>query len=112
MIDFKSRLSSPVLTAAETVRWLRLDEDHDDPGLAIKALYRLVQEKRLRPLRVGKSYKFTTTELERFVSNEVERGTPDPSRNGLGDHMRLDSQPSAHRECTPTRPCPDRKEAR
>ena len=63
--------TSPVLTAAEAARWLRLDEDHDDIGQAIKALYRIVQEGRLAPLRVGRSYKFTLAELEKFICAEV-----------------------------------------
>lgn len=69
--------TSPVLTSAEAVRWLRLDEDHDDIGSAVKALHRLVQEGRLRPLRVGKSYKFTLAELEKFICAEVMK-TPTP----------------------------------
>ena len=62
---------SPVLTAAEAARWLRLDEDHDDIGQAVKALYLLVQQGRLRPLHVGKTYKFPVPELERFIRDEV-----------------------------------------
>ncbi len=91
-------VSSPVLTSEETVRWLRLDEDHADIGQAVKALHRLVQEGRLRPLRVGRTYKFTLGELERFVATEVERGTASPSANGSGDVVRGESGVRAHQK--------------
>ncbi len=79
---------SPVLTGAEAVAWLRLDVDHDDPGSAQKALYRLVQEGRLRPLRVGKSYKFTLVELERFITDEVNKTPAAGSTPGAGDVLK------------------------
>ena len=64
---------SPGLTNEEAVRSLRLDEDYDELGDAIRALHRLVQQQKLRALRCGKSYKFTLPELERFTVDEVGR---------------------------------------
>ena len=88
-------MTSPVLTSADAARWLRLDTDHDDIGSAVKALHRYVQQGRLRPLRIGRHYKFTLDELERFVANEVEQGTPSPLTIGHGDTVNGDSGPSA-----------------
>ena len=73
---------SPVLTNEEAVRWLRLDEDYDELGDAIRALHRLVQQHKLRPLRCGKSYKFTIPELERFTVVEVRASDRETDGNG------------------------------
>ena len=64
-------VESPVLTNEEAVEFLRLDTDFDEPGDAVRALHRLVRQDKLRPLRCGKSYKFTLAELERFIVAEV-----------------------------------------
>lgn len=80
--------SSPVLTNAEAARWLRLDDDYDDIGDAIKALCRLVRERGLRVLRCGKSYKFTLAELERFTREEVEAFQPTERPNGSKETKR------------------------
>ncbi len=71
-------MNSPVLTAAEAVCWLRLDDDHEDIEQAVRALKRLVQIGKIRPLRCGRTHKYTITELERFIRDEVELGTPSP----------------------------------
>ncbi len=75
--------TSPVRTNEEAVRFLRLDEDYSQMADAIRALHRLVREGGLKPLRVGKSYKFTLAELERFVAAEV--GPSDPETDDDGD---------------------------
>ncbi len=73
---------SPVLTNEEAVRYLRLDEDFSEMGDAIRALHRLVQQRKLRPLRCGKSYKFTLPELERFTVVEVRASDHETDGNG------------------------------
>ena len=75
-------LPSPVLTNEEAVRFLRLDEDYTQMADAIRALHRLVREGGLRPLRVGKSYKFTMAELERFIAAEVGASDQETAGNG------------------------------
>ncbi|MCH8344700.1 MAG: helix-turn-helix domain-containing protein [Planctomycetes bacterium] len=75
-------VTSPVLTNEEAVRFLRLDTDFDEPGDAVRALHRLVRQDKLRPLRCGKSYKFTLAELERFIIAEV--GPSDSQADGNG----------------------------
>ncbi len=72
---------SPVLTNEEAVRYLRLDEDFNELGDAIRALHRLVQQRKLRPLRCGKSYKFTIPELERFTVVEVRASDQEADGN-------------------------------
>ncbi len=85
-------LSSPVQTNEEAVRFVRLDQGYSEPYDAIRALHRLVRQGKLRPLRCGKSYKFTVAELERFIA--AEAGPSDPvsnsARAGLsaGEHAR------------------------
>ncbi len=64
------------------MRYLRLDEDFNELGDAIRALHRLVQQRKLRPLRCGKSYKFTLPELARFTVVEV--GASDKEADGNG----------------------------
>lgn len=73
---------SPVLTNEESVRYLRLDEDYENLGDAIRALHRLVQQRKLRPLRCGKSYKFTLPELERFTVAELRASDTQTDGNG------------------------------
>lgn len=72
-----------VLTNEEAVRFLRLDSDYPEPADAVKALHRLVREGGLKPLRVGKTYKFTLAELTRFIDAEVEPS--DPETDGEAD---------------------------
>ena len=82
--------TSPVLTSAEAVRWLRLDEDHDDIGPAVLALKRLVQDGKLRPLRgVGRTYKYTLDELQRFIRDEFEPF--DPPDQLFEHHLQLEA---------------------
>jgi hypothetical protein len=64
--------ASPLLTNEEAVRYLRLDTDHQDMGTAVRALHRLVREKRLRPVECGKQYKYALAELNRFIVAETE----------------------------------------
>ncbi len=64
--------TSPLLTNDEAVRYLRLDSDHQDMGTAVRALHRLVREKRLRPVECGKQYKYAIDELKRFIVAETE----------------------------------------
>ena len=74
--------ASPVLTNEEAVRYLRLDEDYNELGDAVRALHRLVQQKRLRALKIGKTYKYTIPELERFTVAEVGPSDADTESNG------------------------------
>lgn len=73
-------VTSPVLTNEEAVRFLRLDADYDELADAVKALHRLVRDGRLRPLRCGKSYKFTVDELQRYVADETAAFEPTKRR--------------------------------
>ena len=91
-------MTSPVLTAIEAARWLRLDDDHDDPGQAVKALRRLVWLGKLRPLKCGQSHKYTLAALERFIRDEVELGTLNPSP----------IRPDSNNNCDPTGFVPSR----
>lgn len=75
-------VESPVLTNEEAVAFLRLDTDFDEAGDAVRALHRLVRQDKLRPLRCGKSYKFTLAELERFIVAEVGPSDTDTDGNG------------------------------
>jgi hypothetical protein len=86
----------PVLTNEDAVRFLRLDEDHPNMGEAVRALHRLVRDRRLRPLRYAKSYKFTLDELARFIAAEQERGIDDPPANDAGGPVRADPVAHAH----------------
>ena len=75
-------VETPVLTNQEAVEFLRLDTDFDEPGDSIRALHRLVRQGKLRPLRCGRSYKFTQAELERFIVAEVGPSVTDTDGNG------------------------------
>ena len=74
--------ASPVLTAAEACKWLRLDDDHEQMADAVTALNLLVRKRGLRPLRVGKARKFTLAELHRFVADQVASDTQTDSNGG------------------------------
>ena len=68
---------SPLLTALETAVWLRLIEPEATPAereSGIRCVHRLVQQKRLRPVRPGKSYNFAVAELHRLVADETKAG--------------------------------------
>ena len=67
---------TPVLTNLKAAEWLQLTDDYDQPEDAIAALYRIVRQGKLRPLRCGKSYKFTVDELERYVADETAAFEP------------------------------------
>lgn len=73
---------TPVLTNIEAAEFLRLTDDYDQPEDAIAALYRLVRKGKLHPLRVGKTYKFTLAELERFIAAEVAASKQQTDSNG------------------------------
>jgi hypothetical protein len=67
-------IPSPLLTAEEVARWLRLVDDGSPPeqvASAVRSVHRLVREERLRPVRPGRSYVFSVHELERFVRDET-----------------------------------------
>ena len=75
-------VDSPVLTPDEAAKWLRLDVDHpDDMGAAVDALYRLVRKGGLRALKIGKRYRFTVRDLERFA---YDGGASDEQTEGEG----------------------------
>lgn len=76
MIDFQP-IERQVLTAAEAAQYLALDSP--------RALERLIQAKRLTPLRLGKSNTYARTELDDLIQRELQaerrmRGT----NNGEG----------------------------
>ena len=76
-----------VLSVLEAAQRLGLTEDHDDPGAAADAVLRLVREKGLRPIPgLGKSYKFTVAELQRWVQAQMDLANLDEqsSRSPLG----------------------------
>ena len=73
-------VTSPVLTNIEAAEWLRITDDYEQPEDAIRALYRLVRQDKLRPLRVGKTYKFTLDELQRYVADETSAFEPTKRR--------------------------------
>ena len=62
--------ASPVLTADEAARWLRLD-DGADPATARRSLFKLVTDGRLKALSIGRRRLFTVVELTRFVAAET-----------------------------------------
>lgn len=62
MIDFRP-IERQVLTAAEAAQYLALDSP--------RALERLVQSKRLTPLRLGKSNAYARSELDELVRREL-----------------------------------------
>lgn len=62
MIDFRP-IERQVLTAAEAAQYLALD--------STRALERLVQSKRLTPLRLGKSNCYARSELDELVRREL-----------------------------------------
>ena len=74
--------ASPVLTNLEAAAWLRLTDDYDQPEDAIEALYRIVRKGKLRPLRAGKTYKFTLDELRRYIAAEVVASKKETEHNG------------------------------
>ena len=66
--------ASPLLTSIETAHWLRLvngEATPEDAESAVRSVHRLVQQKRLRPLKPGREYVFSVDELKRFVSSET-----------------------------------------
>lgn len=68
----------PVLlrTSLESAVMLRLCEPDSPPfkqAKAVRAVHRLVQTGRLRPVRPGKEYGFTDDELIRYCRADMER---------------------------------------
>ncbi len=61
---------------------LRLTDDHEQPEDAIEAINRLVREAGLKPLTVGKTYKFTLDELRRFIAAKVGESNNETEHNG------------------------------
>ena len=74
--------ASPVLTNLEAAAWLRLSDDYDQPEDAIEALHRIVRQGKLRPLRAGKTYKFTVDELQRYIAADVGESNTETEHNG------------------------------
>ena len=64
-------LTSPVLTEAETIRWLRLDVGGPkDPSGTLK-YYR--QRGLLRAVRIGRHLRYTVPELNAFLGRMAEK---------------------------------------
>jgi excisionase family DNA binding protein len=55
-------VSSPFLTAEEAARYLRITR---------KALYGLVERRKLRPLPGSRRYRFTTDQLDAYLRGET-----------------------------------------
>ena len=81
MIDFPDQLdlttvngfASPVLTNQEAVRFLRMDEDYDDIGSAVKALHKMKRDGKIVPIKgCGKTYKWHIDELRRYSKSAVD----------------------------------------
>ena len=86
---------SPVLTNEEAARFLRLDEDYSEMADAVRALHRLVRQRKLSPLRCGKSYKFAVAELERYVADETSAF--EPTKRRASDQQTDDNPASQQR---------------
>lgn len=69
-------MNSPILTNAEAVQWLRLDDDYGhDTEAAVKALHRLARAGAIHPIRgCGKSLKWHVDELTRYAREAVTAG--------------------------------------
>jgi len=68
-------LLTPVMTAVEVAIYLRLcepDATPDEKKSAIRAVHRLVQLKKLRPLRPGREYVFWHDEVDGYIRRETE----------------------------------------
>lgn len=61
-----------VLSAEQAARVLLLDQGRTIE-LAVRALYRLVDTKKIRPVIVGKWRRFTVKELTRYLDEQTER---------------------------------------
>lgn len=61
-----------VLTAEQAAHVLLLDQGRTIE-LAVRALYRLVAAKKIRPVIVGKWRRFTPQELTRYLDEQTER---------------------------------------
>lgn len=75
MDEYFANSSQPVptvLTEDEAIQFLRLDEAEKRPGAAKRALRRLVETKRIRPVRIGLLNRFAREELRRFVLHATE----------------------------------------
>lgn len=88
MVEYFPNTSPPepvpaVLTEAEAIRYLRLDEEARTPEAARRALRRLVGLHRLRPARIGARNRFARQELLRFVLHATELAGQAPNL-GLG----------------------------
>jgi hypothetical protein len=74
-IEYFAGTAEPVpalLTAEEACRFLRLDLDRDT-GAALKSLRRLVDRRLLRPCQVGRSNRYSRSELLRFIAERTEQ---------------------------------------
>ena len=64
-------LASPVLTEAEAIRWLRLDANGPKNPRGTLKFYR--QAKLLKAVRIGRQWRYTLPELNRFLERLAER---------------------------------------
>lgn len=70
------RIAPVLMTAAEAVVYLRLDQGGRDIRDAVKSLEYLVSEGKLRPCRVGRWNRYARSELDRFIAEQTERYSP------------------------------------
>ena len=70
---------SRLLTSSEVAVHLRIiepDAEPDDVARAVRAVHRLVRDKKLRPIKPARSYVFAPAEVARYVVDETESFTP------------------------------------
>lgn len=92
MIDHNGPLGSPVLTASEACRFLRLLDDQADAladpdaaAAAVETLNRFVRQRRLRPIRGTRPRLYALEELARFVRDETLAFGPLKAADADGD---------------------------
>lgn len=76
MIEF-TPIQPELLSAEDAARFLLLDQGRD-MSAAIKALNRLVDKGKVRPVIVGKHRRYAVAELRRYINDETERYGPQP----------------------------------
>jgi hypothetical protein len=78
------RERSPVLSNVEACHYLRLTDGGRDLDSAVRALCRLVRLGKLRPVAaLGRPYRFTTRELDRFLDHETATVSSDNGEQGI-----------------------------
>ena len=63
--------NTPLLSAAQAADYLLLTEGREN-GAAVKALYRLCDQHKIRPVVIGTHRRFAVWELDRFIKDETE----------------------------------------